>query len=132
MKKIVNESKTEDLSPSRSYDPMQIKNIFTAVNSATRVNKLKFQIRGCSSIALACVGGNLNRGLNKLRNLNSFYSILPKLRQAIYRRPNRHNNNDFDDDNNAIKNILEISCSGFDASQHDFYLVLLGGGNVYL
>ena len=69
---------------------MQIKNIFTAVNSmtrATRVNKLKFQIRGCSSITSICFGGNLNRGLKKLRNLNSFYSNLPKLGQAIYRRP---------------------------------------------
>ena len=50
-KKIFNESKTEDLSPSRSYDQMQIKNVFTAVNSATRVtrvNNLKFQIRGRS------------------------------------------------------------------------------------
>ena len=116
---------------------MQIKTIFTTVNSATRatrVNKLKFQIGGCSSITLACFGGNLNRGLNKLRNLNSFYSILPKLGQAIFRRPNRHNNNndDFDDDNNVIKNIFEISCSGFDTRQHDFYRVLLGGGNLYL
>ena len=67
-------------SPSRSYDQMQIKNVFTAVNSATRVtrvNNLKFQIRGRSSITSACFGGNLNRGLNKLHNLNSFYSILP-------------------------------------------------------
>ena len=72
---------------------MQIKNIFTAVNSATRVtrvNNLKFQIRGHSSITSACFGGSLNRGLNKLHNLNSFYSILPKLGQAIYRWPNRH------------------------------------------
>jgi hypothetical protein len=86
-KKIFNESKTEDRSPSRSYDQMQIKNVFTAVNSATRVtrvNNLKFQIRGRSSITLACFGGSLNRGLNKLHNLNSFYSILPKLGQAIY------------------------------------------------
>ena len=29
-------------------------------------------------------------GFNKLCNLNSFYSILPKLGQAIYWRPNRH------------------------------------------
>ena len=50
---------------------MQIKNIFTAVNSTTRVNKLKFQIRGCSSITSSCFGGNLNRGLNKLCNLNT-------------------------------------------------------------
>jgi hypothetical protein len=87
-KKIFNESKTEDRSPSRSYDQMQIKNVFTAVNSTTRVtrvNNLKFQIRGYSSITSACFGGNLNRGFNKLRNLNSFYSILPKLGQAIYR-----------------------------------------------
>ena len=83
-KKIFNESKIEDLSSSRSYDQMQIKNIFTAVNSTTIVNNLKFQIRGCSSITSACFGGNLNRGLNKLHNLNSFYSILPKLGQAIY------------------------------------------------
>ena len=33
-KKVFNESKTEYCSPSRSYDQMQIKNVFTAVNSA--------------------------------------------------------------------------------------------------
>ena len=52
--------------------------------STAQLEWRKFQIRGRSSITSACFGGSLNRGLNKLHNLNSFYSIFPKLGQAIY------------------------------------------------